>query len=171
MSLEEECVAGPALRTVNTARSVDTAASDSPLNFPHCVRGRLRPKEKRQGAPTKKAEKRKNAEETFDTLGLVPEALRQYMIVPPKKTRGRPAGSKNKEKPSKSQTMKSSIRELADPQYESEYFDSGDTCNVCGFQLNHPTKVDKPVISCNICSRLVHKPCIEKYGELCVCQK
>ena len=51
----------------------------------------------------KKAEKRKAAEETFDTQGLVPEALRQYMIVPPKKTRGRPAVSKNKEKPSKSQ--------------------------------------------------------------------
>ena len=99
----EECVASPALRTVYTATSVNTLTSDSPLNFPHCVRGRGRPKEKRQGAPTKKAEKRKAAEETFDTQGLVPEALRQYMIVPPKKTRGRPAVSKNKEKPTKSQ--------------------------------------------------------------------
>ena len=115
MSLEEECLASPALRTVNTATSVTTVTSDSPLNFPHCVRGRGRPKEKRQGAPRKKVEKRKAPEEDTDTLSLVPEALRQYLIVPPTNKRGRPAGSKNKAK-----THKTSTRDLADPQFDSE---------------------------------------------------
>ena len=97
--MEEDYVASPALRTVHTATSVNTLASDSPLNFTHCVRGRGRPKEKRQGAPQKKAEKRKAAEETFHTLGLVPEALRQYMIVPPKKTWAGWLGLKTKKSP------------------------------------------------------------------------
>ena len=51
-----------------------------PLNFPHCVRGQGRPKEKRQGSPRKKVEKMKAPEEDTDTLSLVPEALRQYLL-------------------------------------------------------------------------------------------
>ena len=124
ISLEEECLASPALRTV------DNIASQSPLNFPHCVRGRGRPKEKRQGAPRKKAEKRKAPEENFET---VPEALRQYRIVPPTKKRGQPVGTKNKVKTLSPPTHKPSNRDLADPQFNQEFYDEGDICNVCGF--------------------------------------
>ena len=164
MSLEEECLASPALRTVHTATSVNTVTSDSPLNFPHCVRGRGRPKEKRQGSPRKKVEKRKAPEKDTGTLSLVPEALRQYLIVPLTKKWGKPAGSKKK-----ARTHKCSSRDLADPQFDSQFYDQEDVCNVCGFQLNQPTKADKTVITCNICARLVHKPCMEK--KSCVCQR
>ena len=58
---------------LDSGQPLKTVASDSPLNFPHCVQGRGRPKEKRQGAPRKKVEKRKAPEEDTDTLSLFPD--------------------------------------------------------------------------------------------------
>ena len=78
--------------------------------------------------------------------------------MPPTKKRGRPTGSKNKAKTLNPQSHKPSSRDLADPEYDNEFYDQGDISNVCGFQLN-------------ICVRLVHKPCVEKYGDLCECPK
>ena len=63
----------------------------------------------------------------------------------------RPACSKKK-----AQIHKSSSRDLADPQFDSQFYDQEDVCNVCGFQLNQPTKADKPVISCNICAQTMY---------------
>ena len=60
--------------------------------------------------------KMKAPEEDTDTVRLVPDVLRQYLIVPPTKKWGRPAGSKKK-----AQTHKSSRRDLADPQFDSQF--------------------------------------------------
>ena len=56
------------------------------------------------------------------------------------------------------------------PQTEDEtFYDSGDVCNICEFPLNHPTKVSKPKIKCDKCQPTLHKPCLEKYREKCIC--
>ena len=55
-------------------------------------------------------------------------------------------------------------RAVADPQFEETFYDSGDLCNICQFALNHPTKADKPKVKCPLCERVMHKPCLEKYG-------
>ena len=36
-------------------------------------------------------------------------------------------------------------------------------------ELNHPSKKDEAKVVCKNCKRIVHKPCLEKYNEACIC--
>ena len=136
----------------------------SPMNFPACPRGRGRPKlNERQGASKIK---RKAAV-------LDEDESTQTSLIPAPKKRGRPKGSKNKEKDqvSVSQPVRSQ-RELAESaaeeSTESSFIDSGDICLVCNFAFNDPIKRGKLITKCLVCKKKVHKPCLEKSG--CTCQ-
>ena len=132
-----------------------TPVGVSPLNFPACARGPGRPKLVRSGAPklTKKSTvvseaSQKEKPTTNKRKAVEPEGE----PAPAPKRRGRPPGSKNK--------TKSNIEELVK---------DGDVCNICGFELNHATKKDKQKVVCKNCGRVVHKPCLDKYNESCIC--
>ena len=65
-----------------------TGSYISPMVFPPCPRGRGRPKKKREGGPNLNAKEKRTFMDGEDDL------------VPPPKKKGRPPGSRNKEKDS-----------------------------------------------------------------------
>jgi hypothetical protein len=71
VSLEEECLTSPALQTINTTTAAKTVTSNSPLNFPKCVRAEEDQRTREREPLGKKAEKRKAAEEPVDTFSFV----------------------------------------------------------------------------------------------------
>ena len=78
----------------------------------------------------------------------------------PKKKRGRPAGSKNKQKNEQINNNKSDNSETSD----LPFFDSGDFCQICQFCLNDPIKRGKKVVQCKRCLNYVHELCLIKNG-------
>lgn len=94
-------------------------------------------------------------------MSATTEILRQYEVLPePKNKRGKPAGSKNKQKETQ---QKLTQRELAENSSHKEvFYDGGDICIICEFSLNHPTKKNKIITSCLSCLKAVHKPCLQK---------
>ena len=134
---EEDLIASPVLkRTVPN----DLLPTFSPLNFIPCPRGPGRPKVSRQGAASLK---RKQEESNIET-----EA--------PKKKRGRPAGSKNKKKNEQINNNKSDNSSTSD----LPFFDSGDFCQICQFNLNDPIKRGGKVVQCTRCLEYVHELCL-----------
>ena len=150
---EPEEMASPHLRVQQSVTPIGV----SPLNFPACPRGPGRPKLTRTGAP-KLTKKSSSGSEVTQKKDGQPEKKRKQAESEgepaPKKRRGRPPGSKNKSK--SNDTVEDLVQE-------------GDVCNICGFELNHPSKKDKAKDVCKNCKRIVHKPCLEKYDEACIC--
>ena len=113
----------------------------SPLNFPSCPRGPGRPKG-RVGAP-KLVKKTASVDSTPKKRGRpakVSESNEDEPVI--KKRRGRP------------------------PKFN---YAPDDKCAICGFELDHKTKKNKPKIACEDCGKILHKPCLTK-NEKCVCK-
>ena len=144
----------------------------SPMVFKPCPRGPGRPKLTRSGAPSKapkKAAKRPRADENDHEIDFLAGLPRKEVPPPPKRSRGRPKGSKNKQTEPRKDTARERAEKAATIDNDDEvFFDSGDICNICEFPLNHRLKRNITKTTCAHCSAVVHTPCYNKSG--CTCQ-
>ena len=97
-----------------------------------------------------------------------PELPRKEAPPPTKRPRGRPKGSKNKQKQYDTKTSRERAEHAANDNDDEPFFDSGDICEICEFAFKHPLKKKIKRINCPHCTVLVHQPCYEKSG--CTCQ-
>ena len=121
------------IRTNNTTETIF-----SPMNFMQCERGIGRPKKKRFGAPSALKTKR-NVVEDMNTNNAEEESK--------KRGRGRPKGSKNKQRDEPATKKRKTEKSLRQRAEQAAYGDleEEESCQICQFKFSDSIQKDKQV--------------------------